>query len=269
MSALRSRANARAKRWHALAHDGRARRGERRALLEGEHLLRACLASGSRPVSVLVSESGQRSAEITALVRQAGAETTLLADSLFRWIVDVATPAGIAAEIEITEPVGDAAQGDCVFLEGIQDAGNVGAILRSAAAFGVRDAVLDGDCADPWSPKVLRAAMGAHFSLRIRRVGDLGAAVAAFAGTTVCAAAHGGRALQEIDLGERVGWILGAEGQGVSASLAATAAQRTTIGLAPGTESLNVAAAAAILFYERARRRAMASPAASTRGARS
>jgi TrmH family RNA methyltransferase len=156
-----------------------------------------------------------------------------------------------------------------VFLEGIQDAGNVGAILRSAAAFGVRDAVLGGGCADPWSPKVLRAAMGAHFSLRVRRVGDLAPAVAAFAGATVCAVAHGGRPLQEIDLGGRVGWILGAEGQGVSASLAATAAQRTTIGLAPGTESLNVAAVAAILCYERARRRAMAPPAPSTRGARS
>jgi TrmH family RNA methyltransferase len=262
MSALRSRANARVKRWHALAHDARTRRAERRTLLEGVHLLTAYLASGSRPVSVLVSESGQGDAEVAALLRQAGAETTLLADSLFRWVVDVATPAGIAAEIEIPEPVEDAAQGDCVFLEGVQDAGNVGAILRSAAAFGARGAVLDSGCADPWSPKVLRAAMGAHFALRIRRVGALAAAVAAFGGTTVCAAAHGGRPLHEIDLGERVGWILGAEGQGVSASLAATAAQRTTIGLAPGTESLNVAAAAAILFYERARR-------LSRRGARS
>ena len=269
MSALRSRANARVRRWHALAHDGRARRGERRTLLEGVHLLTAYLASGSRPVSILVSETGQGDAEVAALLRQAGAETTVLADSLFRWVVDVATPAGVAAEIEIPEPAGDAAQGDCVFLEGIQDAGNVGAILRSAAAFGVRDAVLGGGCADAWSPKVLRAAMGAHFSLRIRRVGDLAAVVAAFSGATVCAAAHGGRPLQEIDLGERVGWILGAEGQGVSASLAATAAQCTTIGLAPGTESLNVAAAAAILFYERARRRAKAHPAPSTRGARS
>lgn len=262
MSALRSRANARVKRWHALAHDGRTRRAERRTLLEGVHLLTAYLASGSRPVSVLVSETGQGDAEVAALLRQAGAETALLADSLFRWVVDVATPGGIAAEIQIPEPVEDAPQGDCVFLEGVQDAGNVGAILRSAAAFGARGAVLDSGCADPWSPKVLRAAMGAHFALRIRRVDALAAAVAAFGGTTVCAAAHGGRPLHEIDLGERVGWILGAEGQGVSASLAAAAGQRTTIGLAPGTESLNVAAAAAILFYERARR-------LSRRGARS
>jgi RNA methyltransferase, TrmH family len=256
MSVLRSRANARVKHWHALAHDGRARRSERRALLEGVHLLAAYLASGARPVSVLVSETGQGNAEIAALLRRASVQATLLADALLRWVVDVAAPAGVAAEIEIPEPAEGAAQGDCVFLEGIQDAGNVGAILRSAAAFGVRGAVLGGGCADPWSPKVLRAAMGAHFSLHIRRVGDLAAAIAAFGGTTVCAAAHGGRTLAEIDLGERVGWILGAEGQGVSAALAASAEQRATIGLTAGTESLNVAAAAAILFYERARRTA-------------
>jgi TrmH family RNA methyltransferase len=254
MSGLRSRDNPRVRHWHALAHDGRARRQSGRALLEGAHLLAAFLGSGGRPVSLLVSETGRDNAEITALVRQAGAEPVLLADSLFRWVVDVATPAGVAAEIAISGQAADAVLGDCVFLEGIQDAGNVGAILRSAAAFGVRTAVLDGNCADPWSPKVLRAAMGAHFSLGIQRSADLAAAVAAFRGTTVCAAAHGGRALREIDLGERVGWIFGAEGQGVSAALARVAAQSATIGLAPGTESLNVAATAAILFYERARR---------------
>lgn len=251
---LRSRANARVKHWRALAHDGRARRSEGRALLEGAHLLAAYLASGARPLWVLVSESGHSRAEIASLLRRAAAETTLLADDLFRWVVDVATPAGVAAEIEIPGPAGDEAPGDGVFLEGIQDAGNVGAILRSAAAFGVRGAVLGSGCADPWSPKALRAAMGAHFALRIRRTDDLGAALAGFAGTTVCAVAHGGRPLAEIDLGGRVGWILGAEGQGVSPALAARAAQRATIRLAAGAESLNVAAAAAILFYERARR---------------
>ena len=262
MSTLRSRDNARVKHWHALAHDGRARRSERRALLEGAHLVAAFLGAGGRPVALIVSETGRDNAEIASLVRRAGAAPTLVADSLFRWVVDVTTPAGIAAEIEIPAPAADPALGDCVFLEGIQDAGNVGAILRSAAAFGVRSAVLDGRCADPWSPKALRAAMGAHFSLGIQRGADLAAAVAAFGGTTVCAAAHGGRPLAQVDLGARVGWILGAEGQGVSTALARLAAQSATIGLAPGAESLNVAAAAAILFYERARR-------LSTRGARS
>jgi TrmH family RNA methyltransferase len=262
MSALRSRDNARVRRWRVLAHDGRARRTEARTLIEGAHLVAACLAAGIRPVSLLLSERGRGDAEIAALVQRAGAEPVLLADALFRWVVDVASPAGIAAEIAIAQPPGDAGEGDCVFLEAIQDAGNVGAILRSAAAFGVRAAVLARGCADPWSPKVLRAAMGAHFAMRLRLVDDLHAAVAAFEGTTVCAVAHGGQPLAEVALGSRVGWILGTEGQGVSAALSARAAQRATIGLAAGTESLNVAAAAAILFYERARRlRALGTPA--------
>lgn len=283
MSPLRSRDNPRVRHWRTLAHDARMRRTEGRALIEGAHLVAAYLASGARPISLLVSESGRADAEIAALAGRAGVEPQLLADPLFRWVVDVASPAGIAAEIEVPRQAGDTREGDCVFLEAIQDAGNVGAILRSAAAFGVRDAVLGRGCADPWSPKALRAAMGAHFALGLRGVEDLGAAVAAFAGTTVCAVAHGGRPLAEMELGPRVGWIFGAEGQGVSAALAAQAAQRASIALAPGTESLNVAAAAAILFYERARRSASpaapggaggasgaaAPPAPSTRGARS
>jgi len=257
VSLLRSRDNPRVRRWHSLVRDGRMRRAERSAVIEGAHLLAAYLDSGARPRAVLVSESGQVSAEIAALVRRSGVAPVTLSDALFRWLADTATPAGLAAEIGIPAyAASPALAGDCVFMERIQDAGNVGAILRSAAAFGVRAAVLDSRCADPWSPKVLRAAMGAHFSLSIERCAELAAAVATFGGTTVCATAHGGRALEDIDLRGRVGWILGAEGQGVSAQLARLAAQQATIELAPGTESLNVAAAAAILFHERARRSA-------------
>jgi TrmH family RNA methyltransferase len=256
MTPLRSRENPRVRRWRALAHDGRARRTEGCALIEGAHLLAACLAAGMRPIALLVSESGSGDAEIAALRQRAGIEPVLIADPVFRWIVDVSTPTGVAAEIEIPAAAAEAAQGDCVYLEAVQDAGNVGAILRSAAAFGLRGAVLGGGCADAWSPKVLRAAMGAHFSLRLGRTDDLAVALERFAGTTVCAVAHGGRPLAEIELGARVGWIFGAEGRGVSAELAARAAQRVTIPLAPGTESLNVATAAAICFYERARSRA-------------
>jgi len=264
MTPLRSRDNPRVRRWHALAHDGRARRNASRALIEGPHLVAACLGAGVPPLALLVSERGSADAEIAALLQRAGVQPVVLADALFRWVVDVASPAGIAAEIAIPRQAADAGGGDCVFLEGIQDAGNVGAILRSAAAFGVREAVLGRGCADAWSPKVLRAAMGAHFALRVRSTEALEDAVAAFTGTTVCALAHGGRPLADVELGGRTGWILGAEGQGVSAALAARAAQRATIRLEAGTESLNVAAAAAILFYERARRRA---PAPSTGGA--
>lgn len=255
MSVLRSRDNPRVRRWHALAHDARVRRSEHSALIEGPHLLAACLEAGTKPRAVLVSETGQTRPEIAALVQRAGIAPVTLPDALFRWLADAASPAGLAAEISI--PAYEAAPlapGDCVFLEGLQDAGNVGAILRSAAAFGVRHAVLSRGCADPWSPKVLRAAMGGHFSLAIRETQDLAAVLGGYGGTLVCTAVQGGRPPGELELRGDVGWILGAEGQGVSAGTAAMAAVSATIPLAPGAESLNVAAAAAICFYERARR---------------
>jgi len=263
MSLLRSRDNPRVRRWHALTHEGRTRRAEASTLIEGPHLLAAYLDSGARPRAVLVSESGKAQAEIADLVRRAGVAPVTLPDALFRWVADAATPVGLAAEIAIPSKAAlPAATGDCVFLEGVQDAGNVGAILRSAAAFGLRRAVLSQGCADPWSPKVLRAAMGGHFSLALTEAEDLAAVLGGFAGTLVCTVVQGGSPLGELELRGDIGWIFGAEGQGVSATTFAMAKVRATIPLAPGADSLNVAAAAAVCFYERARR-------LSTRGARS
>jgi TrmH family RNA methyltransferase len=255
VSLLRSRDNPRVRRWHALAHDGRTRRAERCALIEGAHLLAAYLEAGARPKAVLVSQSGLARAEIAALAGRAGLSPVTLPDALFRWVADAVAPAGLAAEIELppVAPPDVAQAGHAVFLDGIQDAGNVGAILRSAAAFGVDTAVLGRGCADPWSPKVLRAAMGGHFRLRIAEVPDLVAALAQFRGRLICAMPSGGEPPASLDLGGTLGWILGAEGQGVSQAAAAQAALRTSIPLARGAESLNVAGAAAILFYERAR----------------
>jgi len=140
----------------------------------------------------------------------------------------------------------------CVFLEGVQDAGNVGTILRSASAFGIRHAVLGKGCVDAWSPKVLRAGMGAHFAMEIQENADLADAIKRFGGRVNCTVARGGVALQDADLSGRIGWIFGAEGQGVSDALAARAQLKVTIPMPGGAESLNVAAAAAICFYEAA-----------------
>jgi TrmH family RNA methyltransferase len=262
MSVLRSRDNPRVRRWRALAHDARARRGERRVLIEGVHLIEAYLDSGARPEALLVSASGGTKEEIVGLVRRAAMEPITLEDALFRWVADTASPVGLAAEIALPPAAAVARAQHAVFFDGVQDAGNVGAILRSAAAFGVDTAVLGLGCADPWSPKVLRAAMGGHFALRIAEVPDLTVALSEFRGTLICAAASGGMPPETLDLRGSLGWILGAEGQGVSPAVADRAAARASVPLAAGVESLNVAAAAAILFYERARQ-------LSTSGARS
>lgn len=169
-------------------------------------------------------------------------------------MVEAESPPGIAAEIAL--PASGSELGHpCVLLEGVQDAGNVGAIVRSAAAFGARTLVVDRDCADPWSPKALRAGMGGHFALQMREVAGLEEALDHFEGRLVCAVPRDGKPLGEADLSGPIGWLFGSEGRGVSAALQDRADLRVTIATAPGTESLNVAAAAAICLYEGCRRR--------------
>ena len=246
---IRSRDNPRVKRWAKLASDSRFRRSEARALIEGPHLLAEALQAGLKPVTLIVSETGMKRAEIRRLIEREKGEPVVLGDHLFGIVADAETPPGIAAEIEIRTVAVDEAK-PALFLEGVQDPGNVGAILRSAAAFGVGEVVLDRACADPWSSKVLRAGMGAHFRLGLRQVADLKTEIARFPGTAVCAVSDGGMALKSVQLQGRVGWIFGAEGKGVSGELARAAAMKVTIPMAPGTESINVAAAAAICLYE-------------------
>jgi TrmH family RNA methyltransferase len=256
---IASRDNPRVRRWRALMREARERRKQQRAMIEGENLVSAFLQSGRSVERLVLSETGSGRAGITALAARSGKPPTVLADAVFRSIADTETPAGIAAEIVIPATTPDLKNSNtCVLLEGIQDAGNVGAILRSAAAFGIRDAVLGKGCADAWSPKVLRAAAGAHFSMLLAEGADLEAALGEFGGRIICTVPRGGIPLASADLSGRLGWLLGAEGQGVSDALAARAALKLSIPMEAGAESLNVAAAAAICFYEVSRRGARA-----------
>jgi TrmH family RNA methyltransferase len=257
MSAITSRDNPRVRRWRALAGDARLRRKEKRALIEGAHLVAAFLDSGGRLEALILSKSAL--AKFEPLSKRAGVTPVVVSDSLFRSIVDVESPSGIAAEIPVPMQPADLRQApSALFLEGIQDAGNVGTVLRSAAAFGIRHAVLGPGCADAWSPKVLRAGMGAHFGMEIREGADLVAAIDEFGGAVACTVVRGGKALNDADLSGRMGWVFGAEGQGVSPALVARTQLKITIPMPGGAESINVAAAAAICFYELSRRGARA-----------
>jgi TrmH family RNA methyltransferase len=250
---IASRENALFKALRALTDDPR-RQG--RALLDGIHLVATCFARGVAVKQLLVSESGRQNAEIDALLRDAqGVDCVILRDSLFREISGVRSPTGIAAVIEIPLAPSSDLSGDAVLLDQVQDAGNVGAILRSAAAAGVRDVLLGPGCAGAWTPRVLRAGQGAHFSLTIREQVDLAAAMAACPATSVATVASGGESLYELDLTGPIVWLVGNEGAGLSPELAAAATMRATIPLASGTESLNVAAATAVCLFEASRQR--------------
>lgn len=251
MSVLRSRDNPRIKRWAKLARESRLRRSEGRALIEGPHLLEACLAQKVKPSAVLVSEAALAEPEIASLVGRSGLEPVVMSASVFKALSDAESPQGVAAEIPIPSL---RREGSWVFLEGVQDAGNVGAIVRSAAAFGAGAVILDRTCADPWSPKVLRAGMGGHFLLQVLQVDALESTLEGFPGRLLCTVAHGGEPLRRADVSGKIGWIFGNEARGVSPGVEQKCHLKVTIPLATGTESLNVAAAAAVCLYEAASR---------------
>ncbi len=160
------------------------------------------------------------------------------------------------AEIEIPPaPDWTALSVDAVYLDGVQDPGNVGTLLRTAAAAGVRRVIVGPGTAYAWSPKVMRAAMGAHFVLHIAEGVAAADAARGFEGT-VLAADVGGEDLYAAEWGRAPTlWLFGSEGQGLSPDAAAVAQRRLRIPLATGVESLNVAAAAAVCLFEQARRR--------------
>ena len=254
---IRSRDNPRFKVLRQLATSTRERRKAGMALLDGMHLISAYRASGGVPEQLILSESGAANAEAARLAAGvAGQALLLLADSLFNDIAQVATPTGIVALIRTPQagPLPDEI-GHCVMLENIQDAGNLGSILRSTAAAGIATVLLSQGCAFAWSPKVLRAGMGAHFCLDIHDNVDLHAAAGRLSGRLICASSHAEKSIYQADLRGPLAWAFGNEGSGLSAALSADASEQLRIPMPGATESLNVAAAAAICLFEQVRQR--------------
>jgi TrmH family RNA methyltransferase len=254
---IRSRDNPRFKALRELANSTRARRKAGLALLDGMHLISAYRTRGGVPEQLILGESAAANPEAAQLAAGvSGPGVLVLADSLFNDLAQVATPTGIIALIRTPKPGPLPAMIErCVMLENIQDAGNLGSILRSTAAAGIRTVLLSQGCAFAWSPKVLRAGMGAHFSLDIFDNADLAAAVHRLSGRLICASGHASKSLYQADLRGPLAWVFGNEGSGVSAELSAAAAEQVCIPMPGKTESLNVAAAAAICLFEQARQR--------------
>jgi TrmH family RNA methyltransferase len=253
---ISSRENPTFRKLLGLQESAAARREAGRTLLEGIHLVAAYREARGLPEMVVVSESGQRHPEVQALLRRlGGTEAILLPDRLFERVARVSAPVGISAVIVIPLPGPGPQPVLAVLLEDIQDPGNVGTVLRSAAAAGAEAAWLSRGCADPWSPKVLRAAMGAHFRVAVHAGADLAAVARGFHGKVVAAVPSAQRSLYDCELTGPLALVLGNEGAGVSAELVAEADEAVCIPMAPGAESLNAAAAAAVCLFEAVRQR--------------
>ncbi|HEY6094458.1 MAG TPA: RNA methyltransferase [Gallionellaceae bacterium] len=240
-----------------LAGSARQRSISGQALLDGTHLLASCLSAGKTPVHVIVTEPALNDAEIQSLLAKIpSVPLTLLDQSLFAKLSELKSLSGILTLIELPRAGIDAAQSRfCLLLEDIQDPGNLGSMLRSAAAAGCDAVYLSRGCADAWSPRVLRAAMGGHFALSIQEQADLSAVVAAFPGTCYAAALQASSSLFQAALQGRVAFAIGNEGAGLSATLLG-ACSTISIPMPGQVESLNAAAAAAICLFEAVRQNA-------------
>jgi RNA methyltransferase, TrmH family len=243
---ISSRDNPLVKELRKLAQDSTAYRKLGRVWLEGDHLCSAALVGGVKPALAVISESywPLGGAQWAA----AAAKTVVLADALFAEASALESPARVGFVHDLPQAPPLLPHAATVILDRVQDAGNVGSILRSAAAFGFAQVVALKGTAALWSQKVLRAGMGAHFGLRLVEGVDV-AALDGLAVPIVVTSSHEGALLQQQTLPHPCAWAMGHEGQGVGEALAARASLAVRIGQPGGEESLNVAAAAAICLH--------------------
>lgn len=254
MKFITSRENALFKQLKKLVESARERRKTGRTLLDGTHLLEAYLATGQKPEHVIVNQDSIENAEIRALLRAIPDDRLVeLPQTMFTELSPMETPTGVLAVIAIPHFRKPAVMDFCLFLEDVQDPGNLGTVLRSAAAAGMHAAYLSIHCADAWSPKVLRAGMGAHFILPIEERVNLAEKTVTFSGITLATSLGATQSIYDLDLTGPVALLIGNEGSGLSAELLSSANTQAHIPMPGKVESLNAAAAASVCMFERVR----------------
>lgn len=257
MKHIQSRDNPFFKELVKLTGSARQRGKSNQTLLDGAHLLAAYLDAGMMPLHILLNAAALQDEEIAALLgRLSDVPLTQLDDKLFAELSELKTPTGILALIALPQPdVPVTASCFALLLEDIRDPGNLGSMLRSAAAAGCDAVFLSPGCADAWSPRVLRGAMGGHFALRIHEQQDLAGVARAFNGALLAASLQATHSLYDCDLHGKVAFLIGNEGAGLSDGLLSLATQTITIPMPGKVESLNAAAATAICLFEVVRQR--------------
>ena len=256
VKAITSRDNPLLLRLRKLAADPAAYRKLGEVWIEGEHLCAAFAQRGGRATHALIDEAAWQLPALRELARSAAAVTVVPA-ALMAGVSPLESPPPLGFVIPWTGAGALVAGEASVVLDRLQDAGNVGNILRSAAAFGFAQIIAIKGTAALWSPKVLRAGMGAHFSLRLIE-GVSHEALDALRLPLLASSSHADRAIHDAVLPTPCAWVLGHEGQGVSAALLKRCSAVLRIPQPGGEESLNVAAAAAVCLYESARQRSAA-----------
>jgi len=257
MKTITSRDNPLYKELKQLAASSQARRKAGRTLLDGVHLCQGYLQLRGAPLHCVVAESALANPEVLDVVQRCEdlhALVTALPDALYNALSQVEHGIGLMFLVDtpVREMSGQLTQ-SAVLLDNLQDPGNVGSILRSAAAAGIQQVYCSAGTAFCWSPKVLRAAMGAHFVLEIYENVDLAALVSGASVMVLATSGYAKQRLYDVDLRQPVAWLMGHEGQGVADDLLALATHQVVIPHLGQIESLNVAACAAVCFFEQLR----------------
>ena len=252
VKAITSRDNPLLVRLRKLGRDPVAYRKQGELWIEGDHLCRAFLQRGGVPLNAVVSEQAWASPLRDLALRAKG--VSVLPEMLMAGISTLESPAPIGFVVPWSGAAGLRADAPTVVLDRLQDAGNVGTVLRSAAAFGFTQVVALKGTAGLWSPKVLRAGMGAHFGLSLIE-GVEASALGVLAVPLLATSSHASQAIDQVALPWPCAWVLGHEGEGVSALVQSQCRQALRIPQPGGEESLNVGAAAAVCLYESARQR--------------
>ncbi|MDQ6618518.1 MAG: RNA methyltransferase [Pseudomonadota bacterium] len=262
MQRITSAHNTRLREAARLIESSRDRRKSGKCVLEGEHLVTVYAERIGAPETLIVCEDALDRPGTKALVERLPEASLVVPVELFRHFASLPVGVGIVAVVTTPREAVRSGSDLCVLLDDLQDPGNMGSILRSAAAAGVDRVLLSKRCVFAWSPKVLRAGQGAHFMLSIEEEVDLATWCRDYAqsgGRVVGAVAREGRSLFDTPLTGRIAIAIGNEGGGLSPQVDAALTVRVTIPMPGGIESLNAAAAAAICLFECVRQRTGAS----------
>ena len=251
MERITSLKNPKVQAWRSL----KERKGRKETgcfLVEGRKMVAEALASSFPVAAVLVDEARLAEFSLPDEGRlPEGVDVFLLPEHVLAAVCDTKTPQGVAAVVRMAEP-GMSGQ-RLVALDGVQDPGNVGTIIRTADAAGFDGVLLSGQCADPFSPKVLRATMGSVFRMALRVTDDLPGALEALrlSGYAVLSSQLDGEPFGPVARGVSAPFalVIGSEGSGVSEPVRRLATHRVALPMRGGAESLNAAVAAGIMMY--------------------
>ncbi|MCS6766792.1 MAG: RNA methyltransferase [Candidatus Protistobacter heckmanni] len=256
MKHISSRDNPLYKQLRQLLSSAAQRKRAGAMVLEGVHLAQAWLAAGGEAQQCVMAEEGFADAEIAQLLeRIPGERVAVLPEALYRGLslLDQDASMLLLADQPAAEMPARIAQ-DCVILDRVQDAGNAGSILRTAAAAGVELALCVAGTASAWSPKTLRAGMGAQFRMQVVEGLDAAGVLERLDVRLLAAAPGAAQTIFQADLRAPAAWVFGNEGQRLDPAWL-DAAQGLAIPQTERVESLNVAAAAAICLFETRRQR--------------